>query len=1017
MKRKPLYRILLPAMILLLALNATVSVGMLQNADTLDVLFGKGEQLIINLDSAQETTAQYYTAAYATQAEARAAAQRVAQQISDEGTVLLKNDGLLPLAAEQCVSPLGLGYFHPLYCGSGSTAISTLDKDVTTPREGLHAAFAQVNTQVEDAQQRAFDASAQLGANANLTATRPVDGTETAILYEFSTAVYQDTADSLAGTVGVVYIVRQSGENQDAHMGAYEDGTPHALALTQAEHAILDLAKERCTGVVVIISSASPMELACLEDDPGISAILWQGGAGSTGYASIGEILAGRVNPSGRLPFTFAADFRQDPTWVNQDDGSDRFTYANAFTTQLSQNDTTQNSAAPFHEYEEGIYIGYRYYETAHALGALSDYYSRENGVVYPFGYGLSYADFRQEIVHASTGTGGLKLSIKVTNLSDRYAGKEVVQLYVTPPYTQEDAAAGIEKSAVSLVAFAKTKLLAPGESQTLQLTIEPEDLASYCYTHDNGDGTVGCYTTTGGEYIISLRRDSHTVLDETTFTIPETAYLAGTLIRPSDKAAQSPLDSSGTAVVTDSANHEQMAATNRFDQLNQYMTDPNISHATILTRADWANTQPTAPTEEDRIASSTVVEWIAQSDVSTGMVALPQAEAYPLSGQANGLVLADLRAVDYDNPMWDKLLDQLTYDSPETYRQVLFEAAYQTGELPTLSKPRSSEKDGPQGLNQADVTGKNWITGVCGYPAAPVMSATWNEALLYDLGAAVGQEALLKGINGWYAPGLNILRSPFCGRASEYYSEDPLLAGCMGAQVVSGAGDNGLSCAIKHFCLMETEAHRGPNTCTWMTEQTLREIYLRPFEIVVKNARKTISYTTDNTSGELSQRVMRACDFIMASDSGVGTVWTAASSALLTDVLRGEWGFDGTVVSDIHMNGSATMIRRLLSAGCDMLMSLRDDHSINFDAYDEADGQVLIRRAIKNVCYTMVNSSLMQGISSTSVIEYRMSPWMQVLLTVSLVVAAILLLCTILCVVDLIYCKRHPDDPSTRQR
>ena len=263
-----------------------------------------------------------------------------------------------------------------------------------------------------------------------------------------------------------------------------------------------------------------------------------------------------------------------------------------------------------------------------------------------------------------------------------------------------------------------------------------------------------------------------------------------------------------------------------------------------ILSRTDWEATQPTAPTKQDRIASQYVSDLIASSDVTRANT--PQgglAPQFPVSGEENDLVLVDLRGLSYDDPTWDALLNKLKFDDAELYRKLLFQAAYQTGALPEIQKPSSTELDGPQGLTRPDTSGRNWIKDVCAYPCAPVLASTWNQPMLYELGAMIAQEALLKDINGWYAPGLNLIRSPFCGRTSEYFSEDPMLAGLLGAQLVSGAGDNGLYCAIKHLCLMETEAHRSPTTCNWLTEQALREIYLKPFELVIKRAYKTIRY------------------------------------------------------------------------------------------------------------------------------------------------------------------------------
>lgn len=972
-------RVLSLFMTILFMLDLTITIGILQNADTMDLIYGKGEQSVVNQEGHSAASAQYYRKQYATSDAARTAALQVSARISDEGTVLLKNDGLLPLSSNTTVTPLGLGFFRPLYCGSGSSAISTTDDDVDTPIEGLRRAFSRMNTTVETIQRNVFEAQGNLQENPGIVTTRPLDQSNRN-LYEFSDAIFLEDADSLRETVSIVYIARHSGENQDLCTSTYEDGTPHALALTAAEKRILMLAKQYSSAVVVVVSSASPMELGELEDDPEIRAILWQGGAGSTGYSSIANILSGRVNPSGRLPFTFAADFTRDPTYANQDDGCDRYTYSNAVTSHVTYYDTISNMPAAFHEYEEGIYLGYRYYETAFNLGTLEDYYDRRNGVVYPFGFGLSYTTFSQEITGVSRKEKHLILDVRVTN-TGTVSGKEVVQIYCAAPYTDLDRLYAIEKPAAFLIAFSKTPELVPGQSHELEFSIDLEDLSSYCYTHPNNDGTVGCYMLEQGEYRLSLRRDAHNVLDSVVYNIQDTLWFSDGQLRMSERDAQSPMNADGTLIALPVQSTSYKTATNQFEALNAYMTDAHVSHAVQLTRSNWGDTQPTAPTEEDRIASETVIGWIREADAANDTLpALPSASC-PASGVNNGLVLADLRAVPYDDPLWDKLLDQLTYDDREVYRQLLFENAYETGKLPVLRKPRSSENDGPQGLTMADVAGKNWISGVCGYPAAPVMASTWSKEILYDLGAMVGQEALLKGISGWYAPGLNILRSPFCGRASEYYSEDPFLAGILGTQVVSGAGANGLACAIKHFCLMETEAHKGLNTCTFMTEQALREIYLRPFELVVKNARKTIRYREDDETSELSLRTMRAGDFIMVSDSAVGALWVGFSSALLTEVVRGEWGFEGAIITDMHQNANSAMLTRMLSAGCDMLMSSKNDKDINLSDYSLGANQELIRQAVKNVCYMQVNSSLMQGISSNSLIEYKMSTWRLVLL------------------------------------
>lgn len=972
-----LRRTLLPIMALLLALSCTLTAGMYANASTLNGLFGRGERTVRPLEQSEDLDADYYVQAYSSKAEALEAARAVSLQISDEGIVLLKNNGLLPLSDSAVLSPMGLRYYLPYYGGSGSSAIGSDEEHTVTPAQGLHSAFSSFNTVLEKQLSQAANAAESPADNSNLIAAKPLKGeVEENTLYEFSASVYGELGDTCSGTVGVVFVGRQTGEDCDASTSAYDDGTPHMLFLTTAEQDILSFAKAHCESVIVVLASSSPMEVTQLEDDPSIDAIIWLGGAGSTGYESLGRILSGQVNPSGRLPDLWAADFTQAPTFANQDDGSDRFVYANAPTTLVTRDSWEENACTPFREYEEGIYLGYRYYETAWDTGFLKDYDNRTSGVLYPFGYGLSYTTFSQEIVGFSDGGDDISLTVRVTNTGTRYSGKEVVQVYFTPPYTDLDQAYAIEKSTAVLIQFAKTDLLAPGEYEDISLSFAKEDMASYCYTRDNGDGTTGCYMLEDGAYTVSIRANSHDILDSRTGTVQDTIWYDNSNPRQSELDAQAELDDSGQPLPLP-ANSGQ-AAVNQFEQLNSYMSDPDVSSAVRLSRADWDGTQPTAPTDADRVASDKVAGWIAASDTTRPAADSPEDESalpIPASGADNGLVLADLRGKRYWDPMWILLLDQITYDDPEELRLCLFQDAYGTGALSDIGKPESVEHDGPQGLTLADVNGQNWIKDVCGYPAAPVMAATWNQALMYDFGYMVGQEALLSDINGWYAPGLNIHRSPFGGRASEYFSEDPLLSGMLGAQVISGAGDAGLSCAAKHFVLMDTEAHKNPHTCVWLTEQALREIYLRPYEIALKTARKTIRYIGEE-DGVTHIRTMRAGDFLMAGDCAVGPLWSAANPALLTGVVRGEWGFQGTIISDMHLSGSDAQVDRLLQAGCDLLMSTSSGSPLNATDYQSPAGQRLLRMAVKNLCYTLVNSNLMQGAAPGSLIESSPAPW-----------------------------------------
>lgn len=967
-----------PVMALLAALAVTVTVGMRANADTLDKLFGRGARTVTAVSDAEQLDTCYYEQRYASKKEALAAATAVARQISGEGIVLLKNDGLLPLSEDTAVSPFGLRYALAFYGGTGSSAIDAGAGRVSTPAEGLRAAFARVNATLEGRYAQALGGGTDLAGNGQIAACRPAAApVEGQTLYEFAPSVYQGTEESCAGTVGIVFIGRQTGENQDASTCAYDDGTPHMLALTAAEREVLSYAKRTCGAVVVVLASPSPMEAAALEDDSGVSAILWLGGAGSTGYLSLGDILTGKVNPSGRLPDTWAASFRNDPTFPNQDDGTDRFLYDNAYTTLVASDSWQDTARAPFREYEEGVYLGYRYYETAFAEGALADWENRVDGVLYPFGYGLSYTSFRQEIRSFTAVGDEIRLVVRVTNTGARHAGKDVVQVYFSAPYTGLDRELGIEKPAAVLARFGKTGLLAPGEYEDVRLSFDMEDMASYCSARDNGDGTAGCYMLEEGTYTISLRRDSHRVLDTREAVVPAAVWYDSRNPRREDREA----------------------AVNRFPQIEAYMADPAVSGAVILSRADWRGTQPTAPTGDDRHASDTVAGWIAAADSTKFdyendplLGNVPGSAVYretaPAAGADGSLVLADLRGRSYRDPMWNDLLDQLAFRSGEELRLALFQGAYQTGAVDAIGKPASLERDGPQGLTFPDLSGRNWIREVCGYPASPVLAACWNLELAYAFGEMVGQEALLCGINGWYAPGLNLHRSPFNGRFSEYFSEDPLLAGQLGAQVVSGAGDAGLYCSVKHLGPMDTEAHRNPHTTVWLTEQALREIYLRPFEIALKRAEKTVVCV--DAAGRLSRRAMKAGDFIMAGDCAIGSEWTAANYALLTQVVRGEWGFEGFILSDIHLNGNAGQVDKLLRAGCDALLNTSYGAKLFPADTQSPTARHLLRQSVKNVSYTLVNSNLMQGAAPGSRIHYSLAPWMVWLIAGDIVIGLI---------------------------
>lgn len=1018
--------ILIPVLVLLAAVGVGLTIATNYFAPSLDAFLGKGARAATVPSGTAGWDSSYYEFESSNGDEALANSLAVSERIADEGIVLLKNDGLLPLTPGTPVTPFGYRYMVPLMSGSGSGSTDTTADYVYDAARGIGEAFANVN-----------DASFSAMQRATATQIDPVaasgEGGQTAFLgsavsiFEFPVSTYEGIEDSCNGTVAIVFLGRAGGEGGDLYTGAYTDGTPHELALTDIERETIEFAKAHCDGVVVVLNSCNTMQVTELADDDGINAIVTMCTPGAVGFKSLGKILNGSVNPSGRTADTFAADCTQTPTFVNFNDGTGNTSYTNTMYTRniwLAQFKGGADFEARFREYEEGIYMGYRWYETSAEEGYFTStnlpagvtdaYYNRDNGVVYPFGYGLSYTTFTQEIVSYNDSGDEIVIQVKVTNTGNA-AGKDVVEVYYTAPYTDFDKDNGIEKSSVSLITFDKTKLLEPGESQTLSFSFLKEDMASYCYTHDNGNGTIGCYVLEGGDYVVSIRANSHEVIDSRITVIPETFWYDGSdedHIRESDKTAQALLGNDGESTGIP-ANSELgfIAATNRFGSVNAYMTDPSVGNdVTILSRKDWAGTQPSAPTDATRTASDTVIGWLDYNfttmDLGDGRTwdsvndpMLGSTEGTPVyvsempaSRQDNGLTLSDLRGVDYFDPKWDDLLDEIDYESSEM-RLALFANAFASGQLSSVGKPATVDHDGPQGLALNDNDGKSWIN-CCSFPAATCLAQSWNLELAYEMGCAVGEENYWLGGGGWYAPAINLHWSPFSGRNYEYYSEDPIISGMMAARVISGAGDKGTYCTLKHFAMVDQEADRWWIPAVWATEQTIREIYLKAFEIPVKDACKTIECISDD-QGTVSTKTMRACDAMMTSGwSGIAGLYSAYDYNLLTGVLRNEWGFRGYVVTDYDQGNGPNddvAVNRMVRAGTDQHML---DMTLSPGAYtslDTATGVAALRSAIKNTLYTVVNSAQFNGAVPGSTIYYKMSPWRIGVIAVDVLVGAII--------------------------
>lgn len=965
---------------------------------SMDIFLGRGEaQVTENANMAGANTSYY---APVTAEEAIAASDEVALAIAQEGEVLLKNAGAaLPLERGSAVTPFGYRYLEPVYSGGGSGNVNTESSRIVSAQAAL-AAYFSVNEEVE----KALTEATAMGLDTNgYTAPQEEGGFEGGKLTiaEFDPAVYGGLEASMAGTTGIVFIGRAGNEGGDVFAPvpgspldgtSYADGTAHQLQLTEYEKEMIRISKANCDKTVVVLETSNTMEIADLAADEGdlaVDAILLAGVVGNKGFEAMGQILCGEVNPSGRTIDTWATDVMAAPAMSNFGNYEYRDLY---LLTGGFPNPVGDPTEMNYLEYEEGIYVGYRWYETVDATGGSFTVFGEEgksydDAVIYPFGYGLSYdAEFTQAISNVRDGADSVELTVTVTNTGTR-AGKTAVQVYVHPPYTDFDAQNRIEKSACSLVAFDKTEDIEPGASVDVTLTVVKEELASYSYTYENPDGTTGAYFLEAGDYELSVNENAHVALDSTVFTIASDVWYDSDNPRKSEILAQAVLDNSGEPTGTAKAaaagyGTATISAHNLFGDMTEHMEGTSM-----LTRADGALVDTTnAPTEEERTVipegfyystASDGTMTLEQMDLSTDPVMgnVPESRVYvadmPVTGADRVLTLADLRGADYNDPAWDQLLDQLDLSDSNLY--LALAASYdQTAGIESIGKTATVDFDGPQGI-VGSITDS---TEYCAYPAEPVLASTFNVRLAERMGDAVGQEASVGGINSWYAPACNIHRCAFGGRNFEYYSEDPLVSGDMAASVIQGCSNRGLVTTVKHFALNDEELYNNDRSrvSIWADEQAIREIYLRPFEIAIKEPMMDLVYLDAN--GDQQTKVMRGALGVMGCMNYWGTQWGGADYALLTELLRHEWGFEGMVITDMVMNAGSNSVDQCLRSGSDTWMAWGDSFTGLIEDTETATGVSVIRRAVKNMSYMVANSRAMDGIAPGSSVKYATSPW-----------------------------------------
>ena len=850
--------------------------------------------------------------------ELAAEAEASALKIAEEGFVLLENDGLLPLTDVQKVNLFGWASTNPIYGGAGSGGLNDLYRKVSLI-EGIQNAGFEINQELIDF----YLGYAENRAAVSITA-------QNWDLPEPPAANYSpeliDHAKDFSDTA-IVVISRLAGEGHNdipQDMSAceiytnnsedYDDFGPgeHYLQLNRTERDMLDLVCSNFDNVVVVYNGAYAFELGFVRDYEQIKGLIWAPGPGNVGFTALGEILSGSINPSGRTNDTFLYDMKTAPYWYS----AEKTDYANLLdmTVEGMNAGVPTNYSPAFINYVENIYVGYKFYETAAKEGAI-DY---EKTVQYPFGYGLSYTGFTQEMSDLTVSDTSVSFDVTVTN-TGKSAGKDVVEVYFDPPYTN----GGIEKASANLVAFAKTGNIEPGASETVSISFDLEDLASF---DELGEG---CYVLEKGDYVVSINSDSHNVLDSRVLTLDETVTYDESNARPSDDtAAVSVLsDSRGNAVYLSRADH--------FTNLKEAaapITDKNMPEEYIPGYHLNASYDPTA--------------YIHPDDVM------------PTTGAKNHLKLIDLRGKAYDDPDWEKLLDQLKVDE---MADMIALSGYQTPAIPSIGKLQNVDSDGPAAINNNFTGG-----GSIGFPIEVVITCTWSHELAHEWGVMMGRMAKELGSTGWYAPGMNTHRSAFTARNYEYFSEDGVLAGWMAAEAVAGAMDEGVYSTIKHYALYDCN---GKMVCAWGTEQSFREIYLKPFELAVKKG---------------------GANAAMASWAYIGNVWVGESSALMKTILRDEWGFRGFVVSDFFRNNGHGFMNadEALANGVDAMLSTFAGGPNQVTDKTAASNVIYMREATHNILYTTVNS----WAYDEDHFQTGMPAWQKILIAADIVLGALIL-------------------------
>ncbi len=815
-------------------------------------------------------------------------ANELAKDVQSEAVTLLKNDDSnLPLSGKK-VNVFGWGSTNPVYGGTGSGSMSKQYKTVSL-LDGMKQAGLKTNTELSKLYTDYRKDRPEVGMFAQDWTLPEVPAKQ------YSDKLVSDAKDF--SDEAVVVLTRVGGEGADLPTDMKAKGITYKnnskdyddfqkgesfLQLSKTERDMIDLVTSNFKKVTLVYNGANTFQFDFLNDYPQIQSVVWCPPAGQTGFSALGEVLAGETNPSGKTSDTFLKDLTKSVSYNN----FGKFEYTNMADKAAKYKGFTGDdvTAIPgFVNYSEGIYVGYKFYETASDEGLIN----YDDTVAFPFGYGLSYTSFDQKLDSVKYKGGKVTVTATVTNTGDK-AGKDVVEVYYNPPYTD----GGIEKASKNLAGFEKTKELQPGESQKVTVKFDDDDMASYDYKG------AKAYVLEKGDYDISIQSDSHHVIDHKAITVKDTVTY----------------DSD-----SNTHNGDKTVATNQFDDV--------AGDVTYLSRADhFANYKEATAAPTNFEMSDKAKETFYNNSNYDPKKFDKDSDKMPTTGAKNGLKLSDMYGKDYDDADWDKLLDQLTFDDMDN---LIANGGYGTPAVKSVGKIQLTDADGPASLN-------NNFTGVgsIGFPASTAFACTWNKDLAKQFGEMIGDMAHDMHVAGWYAPAMNIHRNAFSGRTFEYFSEDSLLSGVMASSEISGAKSKGVYSFMKHFALNDQETKRTEMLCTWTNEQAMREIYLKPFEMSVKEG---------------------GAQAVMSSFNYIGNTYAGADSALLQTVLRGEWGFKGFVLTDYFGGYGYQNADQEVRAGNDSMLATTK--ITNHITDKSATSVKAMRQAAHNILYTAANS------------------------------------------------------------